>query len=221
MMNNLFIMFDPTTNFMSLNWMSLFLPLIFIKKCYFNSQNRISHIMENINFLILKDLKMNLKKKHYKIMMMLIIMFNMIWMMNMLSLLPFIFTPTSHMSLTLILSLPLWISLTSKMLFMNTSQFFCHLVPLSTPLMLTPFMVIIETISSVIRPLTLMIRLTANMIAGHILMHLLSELLNMNLIFFVPTSLVMNILYVLEMSVSMIQGYVFTILMSLYIEETN
>jgi len=49
-----------------------------------------------------------------------------------------------------------------------------HLIPLNTPIILTPFLVLIETIRIIIRPLSLSIRLTANLIAGHLLITLLN-----------------------------------------------
>ena len=97
-----------------------------------------------------------------------------------------------------------------------------HLVPLGTPAALMGFMVIIELISRVIRPLTLSVRLMANLTAGHLLLALLSSLLpNATLIVFLGTNVALVLLIVLEVAVACIQAYVFALLRSLYLEETQ
>jgi F-type H+-transporting ATPase subunit a len=95
-----------------------------------------------------------------------------------------------------------------------------HLVPLGTPPVLIPFMVLIETVSNVIRPGTLAVRLAANMIAGHLLLVLLgnqgpslsSSLLRILLV-------TQILLLTLESAVAIIQSYVFAVLATLYSRE--
>jgi len=85
-----------------------------------------------------------------------------------------------------------------------------------------PFIVIIESISLIIRPLTLSIRLTANIIAGHLLLTLLgSSGLNIsNSLMLFLLIFTQILLYFLEIAVSIIQAYVFSILSTLYSRET-
>lgn len=95
-----------------------------------------------------------------------------------------------------------------------------HLVPIGTPVALMPVIVIIETVRSIIRPLTLSIRLAANIIAGHLLLTLLgSQGPNLSglMLRFLFVGLVLLLL--LEVAVACIQSYVFTILSSLYLNE--
>nr|AJV88748.1 ATP synthase F0 subunit 6 [Euseius nicholsi] len=220
MMNNLFSMFDPSTMF-SMNWIAFLLPLLLITNSFYFQTNRINLMMKKIIYFLLNDLFLNNIKKYNNMMNIIILTFFMFIMLsNFLSIMPFIFTPISHMSTTLLLSLPIWSALTLKTSFKTPVTMFIHLVPMSTPIPILIFMVMIETISMLIRPFTLMIRLTANMIAGHVLICLLSQMLNMNMFTFLSTSLILNILMLLEVSVAVIQGYVFTILLSLYLEET-
>lgn len=96
-----------------------------------------------------------------------------------------------------------------------------HLTPIGTPSILIPFIVIIESIRIIIRPLTLAIRLTANIIAGHLLLTLLGnsgELIKSNLILIIII-IGQTILFMLELSVSIIQAYVFSVLIVLYRRE--
>jgi F-type H+-transporting ATPase subunit a len=95
-----------------------------------------------------------------------------------------------------------------------------HLVPLGTPGVLIPFMVLIETIRNVIRPGTLAVRLAANIIAGHLLLVLLGNqgptLASSLLAFLLITQI---LLLVLERAVAVIQSYVFAVLTTLYSSE--
>lgn len=95
-----------------------------------------------------------------------------------------------------------------------------HLVPVGTPRFLIPIIVIIETVRNIIRPLTLSIRLAANIVAGHLLLTLLGSqgpILRVSNLIFLIIGLFMLLL--LEVAVACIQSYVFTILRSLYLNE--
>jgi F-type H+-transporting ATPase subunit a len=97
-----------------------------------------------------------------------------------------------------------------------------HLVPLGTPFALMPFMVLIELIRNFIRPLTLSVRLAANMVAGHLLLTLLrSQAPNSNLIVISLLIAALVILGVLESAVALIQAYVFSVLSTLYVTEVS
>jgi F-type H+-transporting ATPase subunit a len=97
---------------------------------------------------------------------------------------------------------------------------FAHLVPQGTPGVLMPFMVCIETISNVIRPGTLAVRLSANIIAGHLLITLMGNT-GPGIASIIVGLLVVGqlCLLVLESAVSIIQGYVFSVLRTLYSRE--
>lgn len=139
---------------------------------------------------------------------------------NFIGLFPYIFTSTSHITVTLTLSLIVWVSLILFGIINKVKDIFAHLVPISTPVVLIPFIVLIESIRIIIRPITLAIRLSANIIAGHLLLTLLgNQLAQLNIIAFIlPTEF---ILVSLEIAVSLIQAYVFVILITLYIREVR
>merc|ERR1711874_352860 len=139
---------------------------------------------------------------------------------NFLGLIPYIFTPTSHFSITLSLSLPLWVGRIILSILYQYNNLLAHLVPRGTPSFLMPVMVIIETVRNIIRPATLAIRLAANMVAGHLLLTLLGSqgpLLGALSLAILFVGLVLLLL--LEVAVACIQSYVFTILRSLYLGE--
>lgn len=98
-----------------------------------------------------------------------------------------------------------------------------HFLPEGTPTALIPILIIIETISLFIRPLALGVRLTANLTAGHLLIHLISSAA-FTLAPTIPTVAALTlvllfILTLLEVAVAMIQAYVFVLLLSLYLQE--
>nr|AOV93965.1 ATP synthase F0 subunit 6 [Notonagemia analis scribae] len=225
MMSNLFTIFDPSTNLLNLpiNWMSTILGFMFIPYSYWIIPNR--HFMM-WNFILNKlhnEFKTLLKNNYFKGSTFIFIsMFSFILFNNFLGLFPYIFTSTSHLTLTLSISLPLWLSFTLYGWINNYQHMFIHLIPQGTPSILMPFMVLIETISNIIRPGTLAVRLTANMIAGHLLMTLLSGTgpnLSHSIIFLLIIIQIM--LLILESAVAIIQSYVIAILSTLYSSEVN
>ena len=103
----------------------------------------------------------------------------------------------------------------------HSTHIFAHLVPQGTPSVLIPFMVCIETVRNIIRPGTLAVRLTANIIAGHLLLTLLGNT-GSSLGFIVRILLVVQIiLLTLESAVAIIQSYVIAVLRTLYSREVN
>nr|APX39944.1 ATP synthase F0 subunit 6 [Chaetocnema scheffleri] len=224
MMMNLFSSFDPSSNFnLNLNWMSLLLGLIIIPPMFWLIPSR-------FNFFWIKMI--NNLHKEFKILLgnyktqgstlIFISLFSMIMFNNFLGLFPYIFTSTSHMVITMSLSFPLWISFMLYGWINNTIHMLAHLVPQGTPNVLMPFMVCIETISNIIRPGTLAIRLSANMIAGHLLLTLLGNTGSMMSIWLLNLLIIVQILLLtLESAVALIQSYVFAVLTTLYSSEVN
>nr|QNP09984.1 ATP synthase F0 subunit 6 [Ochthebius sp. IBE<ESP> AN292] len=223
MMTNLFSSFDPSTNFnLSLNWMSTFLGLIFIPSMFWVIPSRMNYIWIKITLTLHQEFKVLLGNKIKGSTLIFISLFSMILFNNFLGLFPYIFTSTSHLTLTLILALPLWMSFMIYGWINNTTHMLAHLVPQGTPPILMPFMVCIETISNIIRPGTLAVRLSANMIAGHLLMTLLGNTGSMLSVMMINILIITQLLLLLlESAVAIIQSYVFTILSTLYSSEVT
>nr|UFZ12843.1 ATP synthase F0 subunit 6 [Chloronia mexicana] len=224
MMTNLFSVFDPSSNFnLSLNWLSTFLGLLIIPMVYWILPTRFSFLWFSILNTLHKEFKTLLGPSgHLGSTFIFISLFSMILFNNFLGLFPYIFTSTSHLTLTLSLALPLWLCFMIYGWINHTQHMFAHLVPQGTPPVLMPFMVCIETISNIIRPGTLAVRLAANMIAGHLLLTLLGNTGNScpsNLLFILIFTQIL--LLMLESAVAIIQSYVFTILSTLYSSEVN
>nr|YP_009092132.1 ATP synthase F0 subunit 6 [Aquatica leii]YP_009387921.1 ATP synthase F0 subunit 6 [Aquatica ficta]AHA46886.1 ATP synthase F0 subunit 6 [Aquatica leii]ART65562.1 ATP synthase F0 subunit 6 [Aquatica ficta] len=224
MMTNLFSSFDPSTSMnLSLNWMSIMLGLIVLPTMFWIIPSRINFMWIKLCLMLSNEFKVILKIKEMKsITLIFLSLFSLIMSNNVLSLFPYIFSSTSHLVLTLTLALPLWLSFMIYGWINNTIYMFAHLVPQGTPPILMPFMVCIETISNIIRPGTLAIRLTANMIAGHLLLTLMGSTGNkLSLLMINMLVLSQLLLLLLESAVAIIQSYVFSILSTLYSSEVN
>nr|CAD67992.1 ATP synthase A chain subuint 6 [Baizongia pistaciae] len=217
MMTNLFNIFDPSTTIINLkiNWMSTLIIIILLPNFMWIMPNRINMIFNSIMKFMNNEILMLYKMKPLKspafifLSLFMFILFN-----NFISLFPYIYSSSSHMVFSLSLALPFWLFFIIMSMFKNTKQMIAHLIPLNTPIYLAPLMTIIETMSILIRPMSLSIRLTANLIAGHLLMTLLNYNSMMMIIL-----MAQMFMMIFEFCVAMIQSYVFSILTSLYSSE--
>jgi len=136
---------------------------------------------------------------------------------NYFGLMPYVFSFTSHLRLTMRFRFVFWVALFMVRLLYNFKNFIIHLVPEGSSFILMPLMVLIESLSNIIRPFTLSIRLSANIIAGHLLIVLVNDFcksLPLEKIFLCGFGSVA--LSILERAVIIIQAYVFVILLRLY-----
>nr|WRQ18125.1 ATP synthase F0 subunit 6 [Coproporus sp.] len=221
MMTNLFSSFDPSSILnLSLNWMSTFIGILLIPSMFWLVPSRWNWMWSKIIMTLHYEFKILLSTKFKGSTLIFISLFSMILFNNFMGLFPYIFTSSSHMIMTLSLAIPLWLSFMIFGWINNTIHMFAHMVPMGTPPILMPFMVCIESISNIIRPGTLGIRLAANMIAGHLLMTLLGNTgPSMSLIMINLLILIQFLLLLLESAVAIIQSYVFSILSTLYSSE--
>nr|AXS66224.1 ATP synthase F0 subunit 6 [Tenebrionoidea sp. 4 KM-2017] len=219
MMMNLFSSFDPTTSLnSSLNWTSTLIGIMIIPISFWVIPSRMTILWSKIFSTLHKEFKILMPTKGSTLIF--ISLFTFILMNNFLGLFPYIFTSTSHMTLSLSLALPLWLTFMLFGWINNALHMFAHLVPQGTPAALMAFMVCIETISNIIRPGTLAVRLSANMIAGHLLLILLGNTGPMLSTMMINLLIIVQILLLmLEFAVSIIQSYVFAILSTLYSSE--
>nr|YP_009667319.1 ATP synthase F0 subunit 6 [Oxya japonica]ASC44533.1 ATP synthase F0 subunit 6 [Oxya japonica]QOL00716.1 ATP synthase F0 subunit 6 [Oxya adentata] len=223
MMTNLFSTFDPSTSIfnLSLNWLSTLLGILMIPCMFWLMPSRFNIIWNKINTTLHNEFKTLLGSNAFNgTTFIFISIFIMMLFNNFMGLFPYIFTSTSHLVLTFSIALPMWLSFMLFGWINYTNHMFTHLVPQGTPPALMSFMVLIETISNMIRPGTLAVRLAANMIAGHLLLTLLGNTgpsMTMNMIYLLIIG--QMLLLILESAVAMIQAYVFSILSTLYSSE--
>nr|ASS30629.1 ATP synthase F0 subunit 6 [Coenobita rugosus]QUL61641.1 ATP synthase F0 subunit 6 [Coenobita rugosus]WHM52685.1 ATP synthase F0 subunit 6 [Coenobita rugosus] len=224
MMASLFSIFEPSSGLMNLelNWLSTFIGLMFLPYMYWVSPSRWSVVWFKLNMALHQEFKNILGPAQQHGTIIFVSLFSFIVFNNFLGLLPYVFTSSSHLVMTLGLALPLWLTFMIYGWVNHTQHMFAHLVPQGTPVALMPFMVLIESISNVIRPGTLAVRLMANMMAGHLLLTLLGgtgpSLTSYLLILLFVAQI---LLLLLEFAVAVIQSYVFAVLSTLFASEIN
>ena len=92
------------------------------------------------------------------------------------------------------------------------------------PLWLLPLLICVEFLSFSLRPISLGVRLFANMLAGHILLHILAGafiyLMAKLVILAIPAYAIVSAIAVLELFIGFLQAYIFTILLSIYLKDS-
>lgn len=139
---------------------------------------------------------------------------------NLLGMVPFSFTFTSHIIVTFAIALLVFLGVTVLGFAKHGMHFFTFFVPPGSPILLWPLLIPIEIISYLSRPISLSVRLFANMLAGHTLLKVIAGFVPALGIFFgvLPLALVVA-LTGLEILIAFLQAYVFTILTCLYIKD--
>ena len=138
---------------------------------------------------------------------------------NLLGLLPYSFTVTSHIVITFAMAIVVFLGVTVIGLIKHKLHFFSFFVPKGVPMALIPILVPIEVISYLARPVSLSLRLFANMMAGHTLLKVFGGFVVVLGIFGVAPLLFVVALYALELIVAVLQAYVFTVLTCLYLND--
>ena len=146
---------------------------------------------------------------------------------NLLGMIPYSYTFTSQIILTFFMAIVIFLSVTVIGIFKHGFGFLSLFLPSGTPLILQPLLFIIELISYCIRPISLSVRLFANMLAGHTLLKVFGGLAVMLLgsgsIFLFPVAILPITAIIgmtaLEVLVAVLQAYVFTVLTCIYLND--
>lgn len=146
-------------------------------------------------------------------------LFSFIVMCNLLGMLPYSYTVTSHIIVTLGLALTVFIIVTFIGFARHGLHFFSFFVPKGVPVAMLPLVVVIEVISYFMRPISHSVRLFANMTAGHTMLKVFgSFVVQMGVFGVLPFALIVA-LTGLEVAIAVLQAYVFTILTCLYLND--
>jgi F-type H+-transporting ATPase subunit a len=138
---------------------------------------------------------------------------------NLLGMVPYGFTFTSHIVVTFTLAFVLFLTVILIGLAHHGLHFFSYFFPKGTPALIAPFIGVVEMISFLSRPISLSVRLFANMIAGHIMLKIFASF-TVDLGMFGVMPLLLNAaLTAFEILVAAFQAYIFTVLLSLYVHD--
>ena len=139
---------------------------------------------------------------------------------NLIGILPLGFTATSHISVTLALSVVVCVCITIAGFAHQSFGFLRIFLPEGTPLWLAPMMVFIKLFAYLARPVSLAIRLAANMIAGHTIIEVIAEfVLKMHPVLTPLPFTFIIVLIAFEIFVAILQAYIFTVLTTVYLSD--
>lgn len=138
---------------------------------------------------------------------------------NLLGMLPFSFTVTSHIIVTFALAAMVFLSVVIIGFARHGLHFFSLFLPQGVPVILAPLLVVIEMISFLARPLTLSVRLAGNMIAGHVLLKVIASFVVMMGIAGILPLAFLVLLIGFEIFIAALQAYIFSILASVYLND--
>lgn len=139
---------------------------------------------------------------------------------NLIGMVPYMFTFTSHIIVTFVLAMVVFSFVTILGMILHGFKFFSLFVPAGLPTFLCPLVVPIELISYFSRPISLSIRLFANMMAGHTMMKVFAGFAAMMGIFGIAPIAVNVVLTGFEIVIASIQAYIFTILTCVYLNDS-
>nr|YP_010884210.1 ATP synthase F0 subunit 6 [Pila globosa]WIW42428.1 ATP synthase F0 subunit 6 [Pila globosa] len=227
MLVDIFSSFDDHNQvFMSmyfLVWGFSFLVILLFNSNYWLNAPRWNMIMMNFKDIVTSQVFRSFGANLGGFLILISSMFLVLIALNLIGLIPYVFSPTSHLAVSLSLGLCMWLCLIISGVMFNPSSVIASLLPMGAPAALNPFLVLIETVSILVRPITLSVRLTANMSAGHIVLtlignYLASAMFSMSISTFILGSV--QIFYtIFEFGISLIQAYIFCLLITLYSDE--
>ncbi|MCZ6814631.1 MAG: F0F1 ATP synthase subunit A [Alphaproteobacteria bacterium] len=146
-------------------------------------------------------------------------LFMFILFANTIGLIPYTFTVTSHIIVTFALAAVVFLGVTVIAIAKHRMKFFHYFLPSGTPLYMAPLLIPIEMLSYLARPVTLSLRLFANMMAGHTMLKVFAGfVIALGLAGVFPMAVLVAI-YLLELIVAVLQAFVFTILTCLYLHD--
>ena len=217
--------FFLTNSIIILLLVSIYL-FIFIKILNKFIPNVYQQIFEGIYNVIIELVYSNIGKKGKDFIPLIFTIFFFLLCCNLIGIIPYSFTITSHLSITFYLALTLYIGYNIIGIYTHKLKFLNLLLPSGSSIFLIPLLVPIELVSYIFRVISLPVRLFANMMAGHTLLKVIAsfswKMLNGNFLIFVShfIPLILLILLIgLELAVGVIQSFVFTILTCMYIND--
>jgi F-type H+-transporting ATPase subunit a len=146
-------------------------------------------------------------------------LFMFILFANAIALIPYTFTVTSHIVVTFAFATVVIVMVTVVGLVKHGLHFFSLFLPKGVPIALAPLLIPIEIISYLARPVSLALRLFANLTAGHTMLKVFGSFVVMLGLAGIAPLLVIVLLYGLETLIAFLQAYVFTILTCIYLND--
>nr|DBA44240.1 TPA_asm: ATP synthase F0 subunit 6 [Symmetromphalus regularis] len=206
-----------------LMWVSSFILLLITTMNFWSGPGRWDLFFKYLKMTVSSLTKMSTGKHLNYFSLSMASLFILILFLNLCSLISYVFGETSHLAVTLSLSLPFWMTLIISSIFHNPQKVIASLLPSGAPAALNPFLILIETVSVGVRPLILALRLGANLTAGHIVMAIIGGFLESAILSCSSSMILCGIFQafytIFEFGISFIQAYIFALLLILYSDD--
>lgn len=209
-------------------WLSLafvftvFLFLACTNKVSLISRNRWQTLVENYYEIVFNVVNDSAGASGIKFFPLIFTVFTIILICNLLGMIPYSFTVTSHLIVTFSMALAIFLGINALGILKNGRHFLSLFFPPGAPLGLAPLLVAIEWVSYVFRVLSLAIRLFANLMSGHTLLKILSgfawSAVSIFGIFLLPLGVILLVTG-LEVAIACLQAYIFSVLLCIYIND--
>jgi ATP synthase subunit 6 len=200
-----------------------------LKNIMFLTQNFIQILFEELYMFVLNVIKQNIGNLGIKYFPVVFNVFYFIYFVNLGGLIGYNLQLTSHIFVTFTISISLFIGVIIIGIYNLKIKFLNQFIPKDAPKLLFPLLVVIETISYIIRPFTLGIRLFANMFSGHVLLFVIisfviviveKKLIIIKLLLLIFPILLLFFIMTLELLIMFLQAYVFIILFCVYLNDS-
>jgi len=182
--------------------------------------NRLQSIAEMSYEMIYNTTKDNLGKNGAQFFPLIYSLFMFILLCNMLGLIPYSFTVTSHIIITFAIAFGIFMFATILGFILHGFKYLRLFLPEGVPIFLAPLLIPIEIVSYISRPISLAVRLAANMMAGHTMIKVFAGFVVALGIFGVAPFIFIVLLYILETLIAFLQAYVFAVLTCLYLSDS-
>lgn len=182
------------------------------------------YVVERFYIFIFDLMKNTLGSKAHAYFPVFFLTFGFIFFANFIGLLPFSYTTTSQLVLTSFIGFSFFFSFIVVGIYEMGYKFIYLFLPSGVNVYFLPILFVIEVLSFIVRPLSLAVRLFANMFAGHMLLHILASFFFMifkkSWLFALIPLIFLFLIFILEFGIAFIQAYVFTILLLIYARDS-
>jgi F-type H+-transporting ATPase subunit a len=179
--------------------------------------NKIQIYGEFLYNMIDELLRSTAGKKSSKYFPLIFTIYTFILFSNVIGIFPFAFTATAHISITFAIALLAFVIITIIGFVNHGLGYLSILLPKGTPIFLAPLMIFIELFAYLARPISLSIRLAANMTAGHVVLKVLASFVIMSGIFGFLPFIMLTLLTGFEIFIAVLQAYIFSVLCCAYL----
>lgn len=181
---------------------------------------RLQIAVESIYLMVTDIIHQNIGTKGVTFSPLIFSLFLFILVCNLFGMLPYSFTVTSHITITFALAILVFAIVTFIGFWKHGLHFLSLFLPTGTPLWLAPLIILIELFTYLARPVSLSLRLAANMVAGHVLLKVLAGFVVLMAAVLKPLPIPLIVVLIgFEIFVAVLQAYIFTILSCVYIND--